>query len=299
MPEGPEVRRYADLLARNLNGENLLHLSTRLKIGKAWLAGNLDKIVGQEIVQIRSHGKHLIGRFSGDFYFHSHLMMWGRWEITAESPQETDRRERARIVTARATAILLSAPTFELGRGEPYEQIELLKSLGTDVLPYNGEFDDKAFLERLCAPENLTAEIGAILLNQRVVAGIGNYLRAEILFVCRINPWRKVGELTTAEVECLCETIAHLCKLAYQTGGYTVTETAKNRLLSEAGLAYRTGSEWGARHYVFRRTNLPCLTCGEKIRQKRQVTREKDEEIEQDEKTRIIYFCPNCQKVAL
>ena len=299
MPEGPEVRRYADLLDANLAGEKLLDLTTRLKIGKAWLAENKPKIVGQKILQIRSHGKHLIGFLSGDFYFHSHLMMWGRWQIEAESPVDVDRRERARIVTAKATAILMSAPTFELGRGDVYEQNELLQSLGNDVLPYDGEFDRESFLRKLLAPENLQTEIGAILLNQRVVAGIGNYLRAEILFVCQINPWRVVGELSQTEIDCLCETIEHLCRSAYKSGGYTVTETAKNRLLTEDGLAYKKGSEWGARHYVFRRTNLPCLNCGQKIRQKRQVTRQKDEETDTDEKSRIIYFCPNCQAVNL
>lgn len=298
MPEGPEVRRYADLLDKNLAGETLLQLSTRLKIAKAWLAENAEKITNQEILRIRSHGKHLLGYLSRDFYFHSHLMMWGRWEIVAENPPEVDRRERARLVTRKATAILLSAPTFELGKGEPYEQIEILKSLGTDVLPYTGKFDEKAFLARLLAPENLNQEIGSILLNQRVVAGIGNYLRAEILYLCKINPWRTVGELTGAEIKRLVKTIPKSCARAYKTGGGTVTETDKNRLLNETGLAYKLGSEWGARHYVFRRTNLPCLICAEKIRQKRQVTRHKIAE-EDREKTRIIYFCPHCQNVNL
>ena len=298
MPEGPEVRRYADLLDKNLAGEKLVHLSTRLKIAKKWLAENEAEIANRKILRIRSHGKHLIGFLAGDFYFHSHLMMWGRWEIVAENPLEVDRRERARIVTAKATAILMSAPTFELGKGEPYEQVEMLKSLGTDVLPYTGKFNEKAFLAKLLAPENLDQEIGAILLNQRIAAGIGNYLRAEILYLCQINPWRTIGELTQPELKQLVRTIAKSCALAYKTGGYTVSETDKNRLLGETGLAYKLGSEWGARHYVFRRTNLPCLICNGTIKQKRQITRHKTAE-EDNEKTRIIYFCPNCQNVNL
>ncbi len=293
MPEGPEVRRYADLLAANLEEREVLHFSTRLKIAKAWLANNAEKLIGQRILRIRSHGKHLIGKFSGGTFFHSHLMMWGKWQIFSGNPPEIDQRERARIVTRKATAILFSAPTFNLGTGEPYEQIEVLQSLGTDILPYTGDFDADSFLRKLFAPENLATTIGAALLNQRIVAGIGNYLRAEILFNCRINPWRKIGELTAKEVDCLANTIPHFAVLAYQTGGFTVTDEHKKRLLTENGLAYRTGSEWGARHYVFRRTNLPCLMCDEKIRQQRQVTYENDD----GEKTRIIYFCPNCQNV--
>lgn len=291
MPEGPEVRRYADLLAANLEGQQITDFWTRLKIAKAWLLEN--EIVGQKILQIRSHGKHLLGFLSGDVYFHSHLMMWGKWQISDVPPAEIDRRERTRIVTEKATAILFSAPTFALGRGNPYEQIPILAELGTDVLPYTGNFDAADFQKRLFAPDNLSTTIGAALLNQRIVAGIGNYLRAEILFDCRIDPWREIGELSTAEIECLAAAIPRFSALAYQTGGFTVSETNKQRMLNEASLAYRTGSEWGARHHVFRRTNLPCLNCGDKIRQKRQVTYSDDEK----EKTRIIYFCPSCQNV--
>lgn len=297
MPEGPEVRRYADLLASHLEEQEILHFSTRLKAAKAWLTENEVSLVGEKILRIRSHGKHLLGYLSGGRYFHSHLMMWGRWEVHDEQPAEVDRRERTRIVTPTATAILLSAPTFNLGSGDPYAQIDILRELGTDILPYPDapDFDAEDFLKRLFAPENLQTTIGAALLNQRIVAGIGNYLRAEILFNCRINPWREVGELTNKDVDCLCNTIPHLAILAYKTGGFTVTDEARERLLTEHGMAYRTGSEWGARHYVFRRTNLPCLSCSEKIRQKHQVTHYNDE----GEKKRIIYFCPNCQNVAL
>ncbi|HEX8400027.1 MAG TPA: DNA-formamidopyrimidine glycosylase family protein [Pyrinomonadaceae bacterium] len=293
MPEGPEVRRYADLLAANLEEQTLTQLWTRLKIAKAWLAERETEIIGQKILKIRSHGKHLLCRFNGNFYFHSHLMMWGKWLVFATAPEEFDRRERARIITPAATAVLFSAPIFALGQGDPYEQIPILSELGKDVLPYTGDFDREDFIQRLFAPENLPETIGAALLNQRIVAGIGNYLRAEILFNCRINPWREVGELATKEIECLTYTIPHFAVLAYKTGGRTVTGAERDRLSTEPGLAYRPGTDWGARHYVFRRTNLPCLMCGEKIRQKRQITYTDDER----EKTRIIYFCPNCQNV--
>jgi formamidopyrimidine-DNA glycosylase len=293
MPEGPEVRRYADLLAASLEEQKLVELWTRLKVAKSWLAEHKSEIVGRKIESIRSHGKHLLGYLSGDFYFHSHLMMWGSWQIYGETPAEIDRRERTRIITPETTAILSSAPTFNLGKGNPYEQIEILQKLGKDILPYTGDFDVEDFLKRLFAPEHLAKSIGAALLDQTIVAGIGNYLRADILFNCRINPWRAVGELTAKEIDCLCLTIPHFGVMAYKYAGRTVTDEERERLLTENGLAYRIGNEWGAKHYVFRRTNLPCLSCGEKIRQKRQVTYTDEE----NEKTRIIYFCPNCQRV--
>ena len=62
---------------------------------------------------------------------------------------------------------------------------------------------------------------------------------------------------------------------------------------------YAPGREYGTRHYVYRRTNLPCLVCGTLIRQKRQVTRQQDETEDGEEKERIIYFCPCCQNTTV
>lgn len=130
------------------------------------------------------------------------------------------------------------------------------------------------------------------MLDQQVVAGIGNYLRAEILFDCRLDPWRSVADLRAVELDDLCTSIPRIAKRAYQTGGFTVTEEARSQMEQDSALVYRAGSEFGTRHYVFRRTNLPCLVCSSAIRQLRQAVRADDE----GEKTRIIYFCPTCQK---
>lgn len=133
--------------------------------------------------------------------------------------------------------------------------------------------------------------IGAALLDQQIVAGIGNYLRAEILFDCRLDPWQKVADLTPDDLERLCNSIVLMAQRAYSMGGVTVSPEDRIRLLSDRSLVYQLGSEFGSRHYVFRRTNLPCLRCNDIIRQLRQVTRNDLE----SEKTRIIYFCPTCQ----
>jgi formamidopyrimidine-DNA glycosylase len=66
-------------------------------------------------------------------------------------------------------------------------------------------------------------------------------------------------------------------------------------MASDPSLVYQPGREYGTRHMVFRRTNLPCLRCGEKIRQLRQRTSQA--ETDEEERTRIVYFCAKCQKV--
>lgn len=291
MPEGPEVRKYADALDEVLSGRVVLSLEARTKDARKWLADNEQRIIGRRVERVVSHGKHLIGYISDGFFFHSHLMMWGRWQ-TFTTPPKKDRRERARIVVKGGAAILLSAPIFNAGEGDPYEQIEILATLGPDALPYRGRFNSREFEQRLAQHQHET--IGAALLNQQIVAGLGNYMRAEILFACKLNPWLTVAELTKRNVSCLTRSIPQLTRDAYERGA-TAPQSDRDRMASDPQLVYQAGREYGTRHLVFRRTNLPCLRCGEKIRQLRQKTIQRDEEAE--ERTRIVYFCAKCQKV--
>jgi formamidopyrimidine-DNA glycosylase len=291
MPEGPEVRKYADALDAALSGRTLISLEARTKEARKWLQENESRLRGRRVERVVSHGKHLIGYIEGNFFFHSHLMMWGRWQTVGELP-EKDRRERARIVVEGAAAILLSAPIFNVGEGDPYEVIEILATLGPDALPYRGRFDRKEFLGRLLSSEHTDETIGAALLNQRIVAGLGNYLRAEILFNCKLNPWRTVREIPQSKINCLLKAIPRLARDAYERGA-TADEADRKRMATDPSLVYVPGREYGTRHLVFRRTNLPCLRCGEKVRQLRQKTTSQDDE----ERTRIVYFCAKCQKV--
>ena len=302
MPEGPEVRKYADALEAALSGRTIVSLEARTKEARRWLQENESRLHNRRVERVVSHGKHLIGYIEGGFFFHSHLMMWGRWQTFGpvrgrgkakplELP-EKDRRERARIVVDGAAAILLSAPIFNVGEGDPYEAIEILSTLGPDALPYRGRFNRKEFLSRLLSNEHLNETIGATLLNQRIVAGLGNYLRAEILFNCRLNPWRTVREISQSNINCLLKTIPRLTRDAYERSA-TAPEQDRKRMANDPSLVYQPGRVYGTRHLVFRRTNLPCLRCGEKVRQLRQKTTSQDDE----ERTRIVYFCSKCQKV--
>lgn len=313
MPEGPEVRKYADALDSVLSGRVVTLLEARTREACDWLKDNEQRLTGRRVERVISHGKHLIGYIEGEFFFHSHLMMWGRWQTyapaalgssrpnrkTRDATQlpEKDRRERARIVVNGGAAILLSAPIFNVGEGAPYEKIANLSTLGPDVLPYNRRFQAATFRERLLSSEHRNITIGAALLNQQIVAGLGNYLRAEVLFACKLDPWRKVDELTGSNLKCLSRSVPYLSRLSYEQGA-TAAEQDRARMTGDTSLVYQPGREYGTRHLVFRRTNLPCLRCGEKIRQLRQPTFNAEAE-DQEERTRIVYLCPNCQKVAV
>ena len=306
MPEGPEVRKFADAVDSVLTGRVIRSVEARTREAKHWLANNGTRLVGRRVLNVRSHGKHLIGQIEGGFYFHSHLMMWGRWQtFVPVPPPDVDRRERARVVVDDGAAILYSGPIFNAGEGDPYSLVEHLNTLGPDALPYEGNFDDKEFLRRLKLPEYRDLTIGAALLHQRIVAGLGNYLRAEVLFSCALNPWSKVGQLKKKELTCLSTTLTELARRSYLFGA-TASDHDRQRMNTDPSLVYQQGREMGTRHLVFRRTNLPCLRCGHSIKQLRQITTgatalpvSEDPSgtgIEED-RSRIIYFCPQCQKV--
>ena len=303
MPEGPEVRRAADALHDALAGQRVVSLSARTKAAKAWLEQHEGAFAGRRVARVWSHGKILVGQTEPDAagdsaFFASHFMMWGRWHVVDPGDEiavTRDRRERARIETPEAVAVLFSAPVFEVGVGDPYAHVAHLPTLGPDVLPLGGApFDAATVRARALATPDRT--VGAVLLDQTVLAGVGNYLRAEILWTCRIDPWKPVGELGPDEWACLDREIPRVCEAAYRTGGRTLGEADRDRLVSEPGMTYNAPQEWSTRHAVFRRTNLPCLRCGEPVRQKRQTTRAVDDG---DDKERIIYFCPVCQNTSV
>ena len=295
------MRRAADTLHDALAGKRVVALSARTKAARAWLDARPHAFVGQTVDRVWSHGKILVGQTSGGAaepgFFSSHFMMWGRWHVVDPADEiavTRDRRERARIEVADAVAVLFSAPVFEVGTGDPYAGVAHLATLGPDVLPLGqAPYDAAAVRERMMASPERT--IGAVLLDQTVVAGVGNYLRAEILWQCRIDPWRAVGDLSEAEWACLADEVPRVCGLGYREAGRTVSDDEQARMSTEPGMTYNAPQPWSTRHAVFRRTNLPCLRCGGPVRQKRQTTRAD----EAGDKERIIYFCPVCQNTTV
>ena len=311
MPEGPEVRKFADELASALKNKYIITISARTKKSREWLEKHPNLLHGKKLLDIFAYGKNLIGKIEGPYFFYSHQMMWGRWEvIIGAAPTVVDRRERARIVVEDATAILMSAPVFEIGEGDPFEKISYLNELGPNALLYPGEkFKTQEFVKRLTSEANLNRTIGSALLDQTIVAGLGNYLRAEILFEAKLDPWRTVGALTNGEIGAVSHLVPSITERAYRNEA-TVTNAERERMRNDSSLVYVPGKEYGTRHYVFRRTNLPCLICGTPIKQMRQETGPLKTDVvektdngqlgeEEDEKTRIIYFCQECQQVRI
>jgi len=211
-----------------------------------------------------------------------HLLMFGKIRTySLRHRVEYDRTTRAVIVSTSRQAVLSNVQVFNIGQGDPFEQIQSLHDLGPDMCVQ--PFDRRLFLERLRRPDNLDLEIGPVLLDQTVAAGLGNYLKSDILFECRINPWTLVRDLTEEEEQCLAETIPAVGQRAIRNRGQTVTDDVMEQIAAQVGTP-----NWWHKHWVFRHTNRPCKVCGTPIKQKRQGPGE----------GRITFYCPNCQQVA-
>ncbi|HEY0071357.1 MAG TPA: DNA-formamidopyrimidine glycosylase family protein [Chloroflexia bacterium] len=283
MSEGPEIHRLAAQLTEELVGSRIAVIDSRLKKARAWLEAHPGMVQDREIERIYPAGKNLLWRLEGDIYFRFHLLMFGKvrtYSLRYRLPP--DPRQRAHIVTTSRQFVLINGQVFDIGIGDPFEQITTLRELGPDIcaVPFDRDF----FLERLNRPENLDREIGPVLLDQTVAAGLGNYLKSDILFECGINPWTHVRDLTPEQQARLAEVTPELSQRALRNRGQTVTDEVMQVLLSDPA---NPNPRWRDRHWVFRQTNKPCKMCGFPIMQRRQGP----------DAGRITYFCPNCQDV--
>jgi endonuclease-8 len=277
MSEGPEVHRMADRLRRALAGSRLLRLETRLKKAQAWLAehpGALDDACFQGVT---ARGKHLLFRLDGERWLHAHPLMFGKFEIhPPRAALPPDPNVRVHLWTEGAQVRFVRSQVFEIGVGDLLEAFPVLATLGPDIV--EEPFDAEEMLRRLRRPERAGLEIGEALLDQMLAAGVGNYLKSEILFACGVWPWRLVRALSDAEQRCLAHAAGELGRRAYRSHTTLPPEAREAPPADEP-------SGWTGRLWVFRRTGRPCRRCGTPIRQRRQ--RPGD--------GRWTYWCPACQ----
>lgn len=282
MSEGPEIHRLSAQLTEELGGSRIVAIDSRLKKARAWLEEHPGLVEGRELKRVYPAGKNMIWDLEGDLYFHFHLLMFGKMRTyTLKHRIEYDRTTRAVIVTTAKQLVLINGQVFNIGIGDPFEQLPSLKALGPDMCAV--PFDKELFLQRLNRPDNLDKEVGPVLLDQTVAAGLGNYLKSDILFECRINPWTLVGDLSPAEQECLAETTPLIGQRALRNRGQTVTDEVLAFLEAQSP----NGVKWRDKHWVFRQSSKPCKICGTPIRQARQGP----------DKGRVTFFCPQCQDV--
>ncbi len=272
MPEGDTVFRAAQTLHRFMAG----HLVTRFESVYPVLTRVADDhpIVGRTIESISARGKHLLIAFSGDLVLRTHLRMHGSWHIYPSGArwQRPARDMRVLVATAEACAVGFNIPIAELLSGRDLARHAQLQALGPDLL---GEtFDRHNALARMRA--RAADPIAEVLLNQRVVAGIGNVFKSEILFMAGLDPFTLVSGLADADLE-------RIVDLAREQ--LTANVMSRSQTLSRATGRRTTRSlDPNAKLWVYSRGGKACRRCGAVIQSKKAGL-----------DARLTYWCPACQ----
>ena len=271
MPEGPEIRRSADQLSRVLAGRPALGVNLFLP----GLTPHERSLSGVQIVSVEPRAKAMLIGFANGSTLYSHNQLYGRWYVVAagKSPR-TNRSLRVAIHTRDHSALLYSASDIAVLtqlqlRSHPY-----LSKLGPDLL-HPGSTRETVRKQAETARFQ-GRRLAALLLDQSFYAGLGNYLRSEILYVSRLHHAQKLGALSVADRIRLADTALAVTHQAYRSRGVT-NALERAACLKADGLSF---SEY--RHHVFAREGLGCWTCGELVRR-------------EDVAGRAIFFCPNCQ----
>jgi endonuclease-8 len=259
MPEGDTVWLTAHRLDRALAG----HVLTVGELRVPQLA--TVELVGETVTAVVARGKHLLTRFESGTTLHSHLRMDGSWYLTRAMQRPRRHPEhmiRAQLGNAEWLATGYRVHDLKLVATE--HEDELVGHLGPDLLGPDWDLD-RAVTNLLTAPE---LPIGEALLDQRLLAGIGNMYKCEVLFVERVDPWRATGSVR--ELGRLIVTAQRLMRA--------------NRDHPEQSTTGRMGR--GEEHWVYGRRGEPCFRCRTPIRMAEQGAAPQ---------ARITYWCPRCQ----
>jgi len=258
MPEGPEIFRAARALHQAVANQPI-----RLVLSYPKLRSRATVLAEVPIVRVRSRSKAILTEFADGTVLYSHNQLYGEWRVHTRDAPFAARQVRLRIETANARAVLYSATDFSWLRAGQEHQHPYLAKLGPEVL--NGEVTAKMLATRLAEfPRRVVA---AALLDQNVIAGLGNYLRADILFVAGVDPRVQIGQLAPAallRIANACKKLSarsvHQCGVVRPLAEYIASLQDKSNHQARDGDAYQA-----SRFYVYNREGKPCWTCGTKI----------------------------------
>lgn len=254
MPEGPEIRRAADRVAAAIEGEiadEVFFAFDRLKPFESRLAG-------RQVEEVTTRGKGMLTRFAGGLSVYTHNQLYGRWYVMARDRlPKTNRQLRFAVRAGKRHALLYSASEIEVLDREGELSHPFLSKLGPDVLSEAPPAEELG--ARLNEARFRGRQLGALLLDQGFVAGLGNYLRAEILFEAGIHPRARAVTLTKSRRRRLADRIIALTRRTYRTRGVTLAPS-RVRQLKAAGAARSAYRFW-----VYDRAGEPCRVCSQPV----------------------------------
>lgn len=261
MPEGDTVFRTASRLNQALAGRPLTRCDLR------WPELSTLDFRGVTTAEVVSRGKNILHRLANGVTIHSHLRMEGQWRIEATSTL-TDRtlaNPQLRAVVGTATWTALGARLGDLHVVETSDEDSLVGHLGPDVL---GPDWDVAEAARRLGSSPTT--IGAALLDQRNVAGVGTLYAGETLFLQRLGPWTPAAQLSV-------DALQDLVERAHQL----LDRGRRHAIQTTTGSDRRGETAW-----VHARSGLPCRRCGTTVRVAM---------VGEAPRERTMFYCPHCQ----
>ena len=269
MPEGPEIRKAAD------------------KVEKAILAAPLDSVFfafehlkpyekrlsGRKIQGVETRGKAMLIHFSNKLSIYSHNQLYGRWMIRkAGDMPATSRQLRLALHNRKKSALLYSASDIEVLDQEQVRQHPFLSKLGPDIMSASSN----EVIQQLMSKRFQRRQLNSLYLDQHFLAGVGNYLRSEILFCAGVHPRMRPCDCNDEQLHALATLSTRLPRQSYRHNGVT------NDLKLARAMKTEGRKRQQYRHWVFSREGQDCHRCGTSI-------------IKDIAASRRYYYCPKCQ----
>ncbi len=272
MPEGPEIRLAADEVEKAL----LQRPTTSVSFAFAALRRFEKRLTGRRVTGVTTRGKAILTHFDNDLVIYSHNQLYGRWYIEPRGRlPDTNRQLRLAIHNDEFSALLYSASAIEVLKLRELERHPFLSRLGPDLLSDRPGVD--CIVDRLNSQRFRQRQLAGLLLDQGFVAGLGNYLRAEILTRAGLHPLLKPAQCSQAQLRRLARQVIDLTDRAYRTRGIINPARLVNKLRAQ-GLTRKEQHRFNS----YGRAGQNCHFCGAKIECNNAGGRK-------------MYFCPGCQ----
>ena len=261
MPEGDTIHRAA----RHLSAALLDQAVTRFWAYRPQLLA--PRREGHVVTAVEARGKNLLMHFSDQRALYTHMKMTGSWHVYRPGEPWRKPEPYARVVleTAPYVAVCFSAPTIELLTEPEVTRHPTLSTLGPDLLA--ADLDVQEILRRFGRVGEVP--LGEAVMDQRILAGIGNVYKSEMLFLGKLSPFAPVSAIPPERLERLVHDTRRMMTANLDTWRRTTRRSP------------------GSRVWVYERRGQPCFQCRSRIQMQRQGTQ-----------GRSTYYCPKCQTVA-
>ena len=253
MPEGHTLHRLARELSAVFGGRVVAASSPQGRFAESAALVDGHRLLGAE-----AWGKHLFVEFPGDRFVHVHLGLYGKFDVHVDAAQvpEPVGQVRLRLAAGSSYADLRGATACELMTGAGRDAI--VARSGPD--PLREDADPDLAWQRIGRSR---APIGGLLMDQSVLAGVGNVYRAEVLFRHRIDPYRPGNTLRAGQWRAIWDDLVVLMGEGVRTGRI---DTVRPEHTPEAMGRPPRRDDHGGEVYVYRRAGLPCHVCGRSVR---------------------------------